>query len=132
MECCERNLGVPRSATSFVLPLGPAMNMAGVSLYQAVAVLFIAQVYGIDLHLSDQLTILLIATLSSVASKPIPGMGIGMLVIVLRSVNVPEEGAALILGIDRFLDMCCTTVSSTGSAAVAAVVAKSEGILEEV
>lgn len=129
MECCERNLGVPKSTTSFVLPLGATINMDGTSLYQAVAAVFIAQVYGLDLHLSDQLTILLTATLASIGTAPVPGVGIIMLIIVLRSVHVPEEGIALILGIDRILDMCRTTLNVTGDAVVATVVSKWERVL---
>lgn len=129
MECCERNLGVPKSTTSFVLPLGATINMDGTSMYQAVAAVFIAQVYGLDLHLSDQLAILVTAVLASVGTAPVPGVGIIMLIIVLRAVNIPEEGIALILGIDRILDMCRTTVNVTGDAAVATVVARSEGAL---
>ena len=129
MECCERNLGVPKSIASFVLPLGATINMDGTAMYQAVAAVFIAQVYGLDLHLSDQLAILLMAVLASIGTAPVPGVGIIMLIIVLRSVHVPEEGIALILGIDRILDMCRTTVNVTGDAAVATVVAKSEGVL---
>lgn len=129
MECCEQNLGVPKTITSFVLPLGATINMDGTAMYQAVASVFIAQVYGLDLHLSDQLTILLTATLASIGTAPVPGVGLVMLIIVLRAVHVPEEGIALIVGIDRILDMCRTTVNITGDAACAAVVAKSEGVL---
>ena len=132
MECCERHLGVPKETTSFVLPLGATINMDGTSMYQAVAAVFIAQVYGLDLHLSDQLTILLTAVLASIATAPVPGVGLVMLIIVLRSVSIPEEGIALILGIDRILDMCRTVLNITGDAAVATVIAKSEGILKPV
>jgi proton glutamate symport protein len=132
MECCERNLGVPKTTTSFVLPLGATINMDGTSMYQAVATVFIAQVYGLDLHFSDQLTILLTATLASIGTAPVPGVGIVMLIIVLRSVHIPEEGIALILGVDRILDMCRTTVNITGDAVVATVVAKMEGTLRSV
>lgn len=131
MECCERNLGVPKTTTSFVLPLGATINMDGTSMYQAIASIFIAQVYGLDLHLSDQLTILLTATLASIGTAPVPGVGIVMLIIVLRSVHIPEEGIALILGVDRILDMCRTTVNVTGDAAVTTVIARLEGVLGE-
>jgi proton glutamate symport protein len=131
MECCERNLGVPKQITSFVLPLGATINMDGTSMYQAVAAVFISQVYGHDLTLPEQLTVLLTATLASIGTAPVPGVGIIMLIIVLRSINVPEEGIALILGIDRILDMCRTVLNITGDAAVATVVAKSEGVLGE-
>lgn len=129
MECCEQNLGVPKKITSFVLPLGATINMDGTSMYQAVAAVFIAQVYGIELHITEQLIILLTALLASIGTAPVPGVGIIMLIIVLRSVNIPEEGIALILGVDRFLDMCRTVVNVSGDAAVATVIAKSEGVL---
>ncbi|MBI4811811.1 MAG: dicarboxylate/amino acid:cation symporter [Ignavibacteriales bacterium] len=129
MECCEVNLGVPKKITSFVLPLGATINMDGTSMYQAVAAVFIAQVYGIELHLSEQLIILLTALLASIGTAPVPGVGLIMLIIVLRSVNVPEEGIALILGIDRFLDMCRTVVNTSGDAVVATIIAKQEGVL---
>ena len=131
MKACEDNLGVPKRITSFVLPLGATVNMDGTSMYQAVAAVFIAQVYGMHLGLAEQLTILLTAVLASIGTAPVPGVGIVMLIIVLRSVNVPEEGIALILGIDRFLDMCRTVPNIVGDAAVATVIAKTEGVLEE-
>ncbi len=129
MECCERNLGVPKQITSFVLPLGATINMDGTAMYQAVATVFISQVYGHDLNIAEQLTVLLTATLASIGTAPVPGVGLIMLIIVLRSVNVPEEGIALILGIDRILDMCRTVLNITGDAACATVIAKSEGVL---
>lgn len=131
MRVCEDNLGVPKKITSFVLPLGATINMDGTSMYQAVAAVFIAQVYGFDLNLAEQLTILFTAILASIGTAPVPGVGIIMLIIVLRSVNIPEEGIALILGIDRFLDMCRTVPNIVGDAAVATVIAKQEGVLEE-
>lgn len=131
MEATEKNLGVPKQITSFVLPLGATVNMDGTSLYQAVAAVFIAQVYGFDLTVGQQLTVLLTAVLASIGTAPVPGVGIIMLIIVLRSVHVPEEGIALILGIDRILDMSRTVVNISGDAAVATVVARSEGVLEE-
>ncbi len=129
MDCCEKNLGVPKKITSFVLPLGATINMDGTSMYQAVATVFIAQVYGIDLSIGAQLTIILTAVLASVGTAPVPGVGIVMLIIVLRSVNVPEEGIALILGVDRFLDMCRTVLNVSGDAAVTVIMAKQEGVL---
>ncbi len=131
MRSVEMNLGVPKTISSFVLPLGATINMDGTSMYQAVATVFIAQVYGLDLNLTQQLTVLLTAVLASIGTAPVPGVGIVMLIIVLRSVNVPEEGIALILGIDRFLDMCRTVPNIVGDAAVATVIARSEGVLEE-
>ena len=131
MESCERNLGVPKQITSFVLPLGATVNMDGTAMYQAVAAVFIAQVYGTDLNLAAQLTIVLTAVLASIGTAPVPGVGLIMLIIVLRSVNIPEEGIALILGIDRILDMCRTVVNVSGDAVVAVIIARSEGVLEK-
>jgi proton glutamate symport protein len=130
MKACENNLGVPKKITSFVLPLGATINMDGTAMYQAVAAVFIAQVYQMDLGLAEQLTILLTAVLASIGTAPVPGVGIVMLIIVLRSVNVPEEGIALILGVDRLLDMCRTVSNVVGDATVATMIAKSEGVLE--
>jgi len=126
MECCEKNLGVPKHITSFVLPLGATINMDGTALYQGVAAVFIAQVYGFDLTLAQQLTIILTATLASIGTAPVPGVGIIMLIIVLKSINVPEEGIALILGVDRFLDMCRTVPNITGDAAGSVIMAALE------
>ncbi|MFN0158451.1 MAG: dicarboxylate/amino acid:cation symporter [Bacteroidota bacterium] len=130
MESCEKNLGVPKEITSFVLPLGATVNMDGTSMYQAVATVFIAQVYGVELGLAEQLTILITAVLASVGTAPVPGVGLIMLIIVLRSVNVPEEGLALILGVDRIIDMCRTVLNVSGDAAVAVIIAKQEGVLD--
>ena len=129
MRCCEVNLGVPKNITSFVLPLGATINMDGTAMYQAVATVFIAQVYGMDLSLTQQLVVLFTAVLASIGTAPVPGVGIVMLIIVLRSVNVPEEGIGLILGIDRLLDMCRTVPNIVGDAAVATVIARTEGVL---
>ena len=130
MRACEQNLGVPKKITSFVLPLGATINMDGTSMYQAVAAVFIAQVYQMDLGLTGQLTILFTAVLASIGTAPVPGVGIIMLIIVLRAVNIPEEGIALIMGIDRLLDMCRTVPNIVGDATVATIIAKSEGVLE--
>jgi Na+/H+-dicarboxylate symporter len=129
MECCQKNLGVPKQITSFVLPLGATVNMDGTAMYQAVATVFIAQVYGIHLDIAAQLTIILTAVLASIGTAPVPGVGIVMLIIVLRSVHVPEEGIAIILGVDRILDMCRTVLNVSGDAVVAVIMAKQEGIL---
>jgi Na+/H+-dicarboxylate symporter len=131
MESCEKNLGVPKQITSFVLPLGATVNMDGTSMYQAIASVFIAQVYGIDLSLTAQLTIVFMAVLASIGTAPVPGVGIIMLIIVLRSVHVPEEGIALIMGIDRFLDMCRTVPNVTGDAVVSVIMARQEGVLRK-
>lgn len=130
MENCEEELGVDEEITGFVLPLGATINMDGTSCYQAIAAVFIAQVFKMDLSLVEQLTIILTALLSSVGSAGVPGAGVVMLVIVLNSVNVPVEGIALILGVDRILDMCRTAVNVTGDAAVCCSVARLEGKLK--
>ena len=130
MERCEDHLGVSEDISSFVLPLGATINMDGTSLYQAVAAVFIAQAFGIDLDISQQLTIVLTATLASIGAAAVPGAGMVMLVIVLGAINVPAEGLALIFGVDRILDMLRTVVNVTGDATVATVVASTEGKLK--
>lgn len=129
MECVEKKLGVSEKVSSFVLPLGATVNMDGTSLYQAVAAVFIAQALGMELSLGQQLLIVLTATLASIGSAGVPGAGIVMLVIVLEAIGVPSAGIALVLAPDRLLDMCRTVVNITGDAAVAVVVASSEGEL---
>ena len=131
MEVCQENLGVSKSITSFVLPIGATINMDGTALYQGVAAVFIAQVFGMDLSIGQQLTIILTAVLASIGTAPVPGVGIIMLVIILKSVGIPQIGIALIIGIDRILDMCRTAVNVTGDAAVTVAVASSENELGE-
>jgi Na+/H+-dicarboxylate symporter len=131
MERVSEHLGVDEEVTSFVLPIGATINMDGTSLYQAVAAVFIAQAFGIDLTLGTQLGIIATATLASIGSAAVPGAGMVMLVIVLAQAGIPEAGLALIFAIDRPLDMCRTTVNVTGDAAVSMLVAKSIGKLGE-
>ncbi len=131
MECCEENLGVKKEVSSFVLPLGATINMDGTSLYQAVAAVFLAQIYGMDLTLGQQLTIILTATLASIGSAAVPGAGMIMLVIVLGSVGIPTEGIALIFAVDRPLDMLRTVVNITGDSSIACAVAHTENKLDE-
>ena len=119
------NFGVDDEVASFVLPIGATINMDGTSLYQAVAAVFIAQSFGMDLSLATQLGIIVTATLASIGSAAVPGAGMVMLVIVLAQAGIPEAGLALIFAIDRPLDMCRTTVNVTGDAAVSMIVAKS-------
>lgn len=126
MECCEKELDLPEEITSFTLPVGATINMDGTSLYQAVSAVFIAQIMGIDLTLFQQITIVLTCTLASVGAAGVPGAGVVMLVIVLQAINVPVEGIALILGVERIADMFRTVVNITGDAAVTTVVAGSE------
>lgn len=132
MKCCEDNLGVSKPVASFVLPLGATINMDGTAIYQGVSALFIAQVFGIDLSIGQQLGIVLTATLASIGTAGVPGAGMIMLTLVLQSTGLPLEGIALIAGVDRILDMIRTSVNVTGDAACAVVVAKSEGELSEV
>ena len=126
MEQVEKGLGVSNEVASFVLPIGVTINMDGTSLYQAVAAVFIAQVFGIELTIVQQLTIVLTATLASIGSAAVPGAGMVMLIIVLNAVGLPIEGLALILAIDRPLDMLRTVLNVTGDAMIATIVAKTE------
>ena len=131
MERVEEHLGVEEEVTSFVLPIGATINMDGTSLYQAVAAVFIAQAFGMDLGLSAQLGIILTATLASIGSAAVPGAGMVMLVIVLSQAGIPEAGLALIFAVDRPLDMCRTIINVSGDATVSMMVAKSVGKLGE-
>jgi Na+/H+-dicarboxylate symporter len=126
LECAEENLGVRHEVASFVLPLGATINLDGTALYQAVATVFIAQALGMPLDLMAQLTIVLTALLASIGTAPVPAAGIVMLVIVLESVGVPSSGIALILGVDRILDMARTTTNVTGDSAVAVLINDAE------
>lgn len=126
MKCAEDNIGVSKQVSSFVLPLGATINMNGTALYQGVTAIFIAQVYGMHLGLGDQLAIVLTATLASVGAAGAPAMGVLMLVIVLRQVGIPLEGIALIMGVERILDMSRTVINITGDVAAATIIAHSE------
>ena len=129
MERVHEHLGVDEEVSSFVLPIGATINMDGTSLYQAVAAVFIAQAFGMDLSLGVQLGIVATATLASIGSAAVPGAGMVMLVIVLAQAGIPEAGLALIFAVDRPLDMCRTVVNVTGDATVSMLIAKSEGKL---
>lgn len=129
MDRVKNHVGVDDEVASFVLPIGATINMDGTSLYQAVAAVFIAQALGMDLSIAQQLTIVLTATLASIGTAGVPGAGIIMLVIVLQAIQVPVEGIALILGVDRILDMFRTTMNITGDATTSVVVASLEGKL---
>jgi Na+/H+-dicarboxylate symporter len=131
MERVQNNLGVDEEVASFVLPVGATINMDGTSLYQAVAAVFISMAVGNDITLVEQITIVFTALLASIGAAGVPGAGIIMLVIVLKSIDVPVEGIALILGVDRILDMVRTSVNIMGDAAVAVAVAHMEGLLGE-
>jgi len=127
MECAEEKLGVSNSISSFVLPLGSTVNMDGTALYQGVAAIFIAQVFNIDLTIGAQLGIVLTATMASIGAAGVPGAGMVTLAMVLTASGIPQVGIALILGVDRLLDMFRTGVNVTGDLAVTAVMAATEG-----
>ncbi len=127
LECAEQNLGVSNSVSSFVVPLGSTVNMDGTALYQGVAAVFIAQVFNIDLSFGTQVAMVLAATMASIGAAGVPGAGMITLAMVLITAGVPPVGVALILGVDRILDMFRSAVNVTGDLAVTAVVAASEG-----
>jgi len=132
MQTAQKELKVPRSVSSFVQPLGATINMDGTAIMQGVATVFIAQVYAVDLTPGQLATVVLTAVLASVGTAGVPGVGLVMLTMVLQSVNLPVEGIALIIGVDRLLDMMRTAVNITGDAACAVIVSKSEeGNLKE-
>ncbi|GAK13178.1 dicarboxylate/amino acid:cation symporter [Geomicrobium sp. JCM 19039] len=126
MKSAEENLGVPKQISSFTLPLGATINMDGTAIMQAVATIFLAQVYAVDLGATELLTIILTATLASLGTASVPGAGIIMLAMVLQSVGIPLDGIALILAVDRILDMTRTAVNITGDAAASVVITKME------
>ena len=126
MECVEENLGVDKRVTSFVLPIGATVNMDGTSMYQAIAVIFLAHIHGIDLTIAAQVTIVLTATLASIGSAAIPGAGLVMLMIVLQTVGLDPAWIAIILPVDRLLDMLRTVVNVTGDATVSTIIARTE------
>jgi len=126
MDCLQENTGVSNKITSFVLPLGATINMDGTALYEAVAAMFIAQAYGIEMGLWQQLVIMLTATLASIGAAAIPGAGLITMVIVLEAVNLPVEGIAMILAVDRLLDMLRTAVNVWGDTCGAVVIANLE------
>ena len=130
ITCARENLGVSKSISSFVLPLGATINMDGTALYQGVAALFVAQAFGVDLGTGDYITIILTSTLASIGTAGVPGAGLIMLSLVLTSVGLPLEGIAIIAGIDRILDMARTTVNVTGDLMVAVLIGKNEGELD--
>ena len=125
----EKRLGVDKSTASFVVPCGATINMDGTAIMQGVATVFIANVYGVELGLMGYLTVIIMAVLASIGTAGVPGAGLVMLAMVLNQVGLPVEGIALIMGVDRLLDMMRTAVNITGDAVVATIVAKSEGSL---
>ena len=131
MECIEDNMGVSKNVSSFVLPIGATVNMDGTSLYQAVAVVFLAQLHMVDLTFAQQMTIVLTATLASIGAAATPSAGLVMMIIVLQSVGLNPAWVAIIFPVDRILDMCRTVVNITGDATVSTIIAKSEGELKK-
>lgn len=129
MECVEENLGVDKKITSFVLPIGATVNMDGTSLYQAIAVVFLAQMHMIDLTVTQQLIVVITATLASIGSAAVPSAGLVMLIIVLESVGLNAAWIAIIFPVDRILDMFRTVVNVTGDATVCSIIADGEGML---
>jgi Na+/H+-dicarboxylate symporter len=130
MECVEHNLGVNKKISSFVLPIGATVNMDGTSLYQAIAVVFLAQLHMIDLTVGQQLTVVLTATLASIGSAAVPSAGLVMLIIVLESVGLNPAWIAIIFPVDRILDMFRTVVNVTGDATVCSIIANGENMLD--
>lgn len=128
LKTAERDLGVPGEIAGFVLPLGATMNMNGTALYEGVTVLFLAQVFGAELTLLQQVIVVIMAVLTAVGTAGVPGGSLPLIMIVLGTVGVPPESIALILGVDRILDMCRTTLNVTGDLAVTIAVARSEGV----
>lgn len=131
LEVTEKELGVSNSVASFTLPLGATVNMDGTAIMQGVATVFIAQAYGIDIGWGGYIAVIGTATLASIGTAGVPGVGLITLAMVLRQVNLPVEGIGLIIGVDRILDMSRTILNVTGDAVVTCVVAKSEGQLDE-
>jgi Na+/H+-dicarboxylate symporter len=135
MECVEKNAGVSNQTTSFVLPLGATVNMDGTALYECVAVMFIAQAYGVEMSIATQFTVVLLALLTSIGVAGIPAASLVAIAIILSAVGLPLEGIGLILAVDRILDMLRTAVNVTSDSCGAVIIAKSEGeqgILEDI
>ncbi|MFZ3511829.1 dicarboxylate/amino acid:cation symporter [Vibrio harveyi] len=131
METAKHRMGVENRVSSFTVPLGATVNMDGTAIMQGVATAFIAQAFNIDLTMGDYLMVIMTATLASIGTSGVPGVGLVMLAMVLNQVGLPLEGIALIMGVDRLLDMIRTAVNITGDSAVTIIVAKSEGALDE-
>jgi Na+/H+-dicarboxylate symporter len=128
LECVEENLKVDKRISSFVLPIGATVNMDGTSLYQAVAVVFLAQMHMVDLSIGQQLTVVLTATLASIGAAAIPSAGVVMLMVVLSSVGLNPAWIGIILPVDRILDMMRTVVNVTGDATVSVVIGKTTNL----
>jgi len=131
LRTVEMRLGVPKSVAGFSIPLGATVNMDGTAIMQGVATVFISQVYGIDLTVTQLLMVILTASLASIGTAAVPGVGLITLSLVLQQAGLPVEGVALIIGVDRLLDMIRTAVNVTGDATVSTIVAYREGQLDE-
>ena len=130
METLERKIGVSPRITGFTIPLGATINMDGTAIMQGVAVIFAAQAFNMDLGLSGYLTVILTATMASIGTAGVPGAGTIMLTMVFASVNLPVEGVAMLMGVDRLVDMGRTVVNVTGDAVVTTCVARANGMLD--
>lgn len=131
LNVAERRIGIDNSIASFTVPLGATINMDGTAIMQGVATVFIAQAYGIDIAIGGYVAVVLTATLASIGTAGVPGVGLITLSLVLQQVGLPVEGIALIIGVDRLLDMIRTAVNITGDCVVSTIVARSEGLLNE-
>jgi DAACS family dicarboxylate/amino acid:cation (Na+ or H+) symporter len=131
MRTVEKRMGVDNSVASFTVPLGATINMDGTAMMQGVATVFIANVYGVNLGMTDYLLVVITATLASIGTAAVPGVGLVMLTMVLNQVGLPVEGIALIIGVDRILDMMRTACNVTGDATISCIIAKSENKLDE-
>jgi DAACS family dicarboxylate/amino acid:cation (Na+ or H+) symporter len=131
LRTVEHRVGVDNEVASFVIPLGATVNMDGTAIMQGVATVFIAQFYNVDLVMTDYLMIVLTATMASIGTAAVPGVGLVMLAMVLTQVGLPVEGIMLIIGVDRLLDMMRTSVNVAGDATVATIIARSEGRFNE-
>jgi DAACS family dicarboxylate/amino acid:cation (Na+ or H+) symporter len=127
IKVSEEDLGVPPQVAGFVLPLGATMNMNGTALFEGVTVVFLAQVYGVELTLTQQLIVVVLSVLTAIGAAGVPGGSLPLLIMVLTTVGVPAEGIAIILGVDRLLDMCRTTLNVIGDITCATYIARSEG-----
>jgi DAACS family dicarboxylate/amino acid:cation (Na+ or H+) symporter len=127
LQVTERNLGVSSNIAGFVLPLGATVNMNGTALYEGMTVLFIAEIFGIDLSLTQQGLIVIMTVLTAIGTAGVPGGSLPLIVLVMQTVGVPAEGIGIILGVDRILDMGRTVLNVTGDAVTAVLVARAEG-----
>lgn len=127
IRVAERELRIPSKIAGFVLPLGATMNMNGTALYEGVTVLFLAQVFGVDLHLGQQIMVVVLSVLMAVGAAGVPGGSLPLIMVILATVGIPPESLAIILGVDRILDMCRTVLNTTGDLTAAAFIARTEG-----